>query len=73
MEMSGLMRDGRTEPASRDQFLRRERGQGKMIFPSRLTTSRIAATIIVPVDAQPAERDSILLHTHEDKQYINLF
>ena len=29
MEMSRLTRDGTAEPVSRDQILRRERGQGK--------------------------------------------
>ena len=32
-EMSRLTRDGTPEPVSRDQILRRERGQGKIIFP----------------------------------------
>ena len=31
--MSRLMRDGTTEPVLRDQFLRRERGQGNIHFP----------------------------------------
>ena len=31
--MSRLMRDETIEPVSRDQILRRERGQGSMIFP----------------------------------------
>ena len=31
--MSRLMGDGTTEPISRDQILRRERGQGNMHFP----------------------------------------
>ena len=30
--ISGLTRDGMAEPVSRDQILRRERGQGKFIF-----------------------------------------
>ena len=33
MEMSRLTRDGTAEPVSRDQILRRERGQGNMNFP----------------------------------------
>ena len=33
MEMSRLTRDGTAEPVSRDQFLRRERGQGNIHFP----------------------------------------
>ena len=33
MEMSRLTRDGTTEPVSRNQILRRERGQGNIRFP----------------------------------------
>ena len=33
MEMSRLTRDGTAEPVSRDQILRRERGQGNINFP----------------------------------------
>ena len=33
MEMSRLTRDGTAEPISRDEILRRKRGQGKIIFP----------------------------------------
>ena len=33
MEMSRLTRDGTAEPASRDQILRRERGQGNIHLP----------------------------------------
>ena len=40
-KMSGLTRDGTAEPASQGQTLRRERGQGKSIFPVELTTGRI--------------------------------
>ena len=39
--MCGLTRDGTAEPTSQGQTLRRERGQGKSIFPVELTTSRI--------------------------------
>ena len=31
--MTRLTRDGTAEPVSRDQILRRERGQGNMYFP----------------------------------------
>ena len=41
MKMSRLTRDGMAEPISRDQILRHARGQGKIIFPVQLTTSRI--------------------------------
>ena len=33
MEMSRLTRDGTAEPVSRDQIIRRERGQGSLHFP----------------------------------------
>ena len=40
--MSRLTRDGTAEPGSRDQILKRERGQWKKnISPLQLTTSRI--------------------------------
>ena len=41
MEMSRLTQDGTVEPVSRDQILRHARGQGNIIFPVKLTTSRI--------------------------------
>ena len=41
MEMSRLMRDGTDEPVSRDQILRRERGQGNIHFPCSATMRRI--------------------------------
>ena len=39
--MSRLTRDGTAEPVSRDQILRNAGGQGNIIFPVQLTTSRI--------------------------------
>ena len=40
--MSRLTRDATTaEPISRDQIIRHARGQGNIIFPVQLTTSRI--------------------------------
>ena len=42
MKMSRLTRDGTAEPVSRDQILRHARGQGNIIFPVQLTTSRIS-------------------------------
>ena len=41
--MSELTPGGTAKPASRDQSLRRERGQGKCTFPVQLTTSRIGS------------------------------
>ena len=40
-----LTRDGTAEPVSRDHIFRRKRGQGKIIFPVRLATSRIGNLI----------------------------
>ena len=40
MEMSRLTRDGKAEPVSLDQILRHARGQGNILFPVQLTTSR---------------------------------
>ena len=46
MEMSRLTRDGTAEPVSRDQIIRRERGQGNIHFPTvQLTTCRIGNPI----------------------------
>ena len=39
--MGRLTRDGTDKLVSGDQILRRERGQGKLIFPLQLTTSKI--------------------------------
>ena len=39
--MGRLTRDGTAEPVWRDQILRRARGQGNIIFPVQLATSRI--------------------------------
>ena len=36
-----LTRDGTAEPVSRDQILGHARGQGNIIFPIQLTTSRM--------------------------------
>ena len=36
--MSTLTRDGTAEPVSRDQMIRRARGQGNIDFPVQLTT-----------------------------------
>ena len=48
--MSRLTRDGTVEPISRDQILRRERGQGNIHFPIQLTTSRMG-DLVYPVDS----------------------
>ena len=45
MVMSRLTRYGTAEPVSRDQILRRERGQGSIHFPCSTTTSKIGNLI----------------------------
>ena len=45
--MSRLTRDGTAEPVSRHQILRCEPGQGNVIFPVQLTTSRIFANFLL--------------------------
>ena len=53
-QMSGLMRDGTTEPVSRNLFFRRERGQETYIFlPVQLTTSRIGNPTYLTLDSLP--------------------
>ena len=48
--MRGLARDGTAEPFSRDQNLRRERGQEKfMFFSVQLTTSRIGNNNVITI------------------------
>ena len=50
-------RDGEAEPVSRDQILRRERGQGNDNFPSvQLTTNRIG-NHMYPVDPYTLRSD----------------
>ena len=64
--MSRLTRDGTAEPVSRDQILRRERGQGIFVFPVQLTTCRIGNltrlihTLAICVTIQ----GSLLLYMH---------
>ena len=61
MEMSKLTRDGTAEPVSRDQILRRERGQRIILFPCSAADHE--------QDWQPcpvvrAIQTNIVLHTH---------
>ena len=51
MKMSRLTRDGTAEPVSRDQILRHAQGQGNIIFPVQLTTSRIGNYPVDPYSA----------------------
>ena len=61
--MSRLTRDGTAEPVSRDQILRHARGQGNIIFPVQLTTSRIGN--LTPVDPHSAICDNhTYIHTY---------
>ena len=58
--MSRLTRDGTAEPVSQDQILRHAWGQGNIIFPVQLTTSRIG-NLTYPVDPYSAIYDD---HTY---------
>ena len=64
MEMSRLTRDRTAEPVSRDQMLRRERGQGNIYFtyccqsfleqvPSTFVSGRLSAPLCFPFNATP--------------------
>ena len=57
--MSRLARDGTTEPVSRDQVLRRERGQGNVHFPCSADNEHDWQHY--PVDPYSATRDD---HTY---------
>ena len=58
MEMSRLTRDGTAEPVSRDQILRRERGQGNTIFPCSADPSRIGNLRAILNENDNFERNS---------------
>ena len=60
--MSRLTRDGTAEPVSRDQILRRGRGQRNIIFPVQVTTSRIGN--LNPVDPCSATVYVTTFHTY---------
>ena len=74
--MSRLTRDGKAEPVSRDQILRHARGQGNIIFPVQLTTSRIGnhtrlihtllyvMTIHTYIPSHPISLHSVLSHPY---------
>ena len=66
MEMSRLTRDGTAEPISRDQILRHARGQGNIISPVQLTTSRIGNQPY-PIDPYSAICDD---HTYKQVSLI---
>ena len=63
MEMSRLTRDGTAEPVSRDQVLRRERGQGNTHFPCSADHEQ---------DWQPYPLDSYSCYTR-DRTYIHTY
>ena len=76
MEMSRLTRDGAAvETVSREQIVRRERGQGIFIFPVQLTTSRIGN--LTRLIYAPANADTFNMSTSyqkwvwEREAYIN--
>ena len=60
--MSRLTRDGTAEPVSRDQILRRERGQGNIYFPC--SADREQDWQSYPVDPYYAICDRQYIHTY---------
>ena len=59
--MSGLTRDGTVEPASRDQFLRLERGYGKYyLFPCSADHEQDWQ----PYPVDPYSAESLAIHTY---------
>ena len=62
METSRLTRDGTTDPVSRDQILRRERGQGNFHFPC--SVGHVQDCQPYPVDSYSSYMcDHIYIHT----------
>ena len=61
MEMSKLTRDGTAEPVSRDQILRRERGQRIILFPCSAADHEQDWQ---PCPVARAIHTNIVLHTH---------
>ena len=61
MEMSKLTRDGTAEPVSRDQILRRERGQRTIHFPCSAADHE---QDLQPCPVVRAIHTNIVLHTH---------
>ena len=60
MEMSRLARDGTAEPVSRDQILRRERGQGIINFPCSASWPRAGLATLPSCDGHTYKQ---ALHT----------
>ena len=61
MEMSRLTRDETAEPVSRDQMIRRERGQGTIHFPCSADHEQDRKPY--PVDLYTAICDDYCIHT----------
>ena len=58
--MSGLARDGKNEPVSRDEVVRRKWGQGNKCFLVRLTKSRVGKrTRLIHTTM-----NVVIIHTH---------
>ena len=64
MEMSKLTRDGTAEPVSRDQILRRERGQRIIHFPCSAADHEQDWQDWQPCPVVRAIHTNIVLHTH---------
>ena len=72
MEMSRLARDGTAEPVSRDQILRRERGQGNVHFPCSADHEQDWQPY--PLDPYSAIcNDPTYMHTHTYLRYTYVF
>ena len=74
MEMSRLTRDGNAEPVSRDQILRRERGQENINFPC--SADHVQDWQPFAVDPHTLYIICATIHTQyidadPDQQYIN--
>ena len=72
VENERLTRDGKAESFSRDQILRRERGQKNCLsYPVQLNTSRISNHMI-PLDVQWAIFDdhNFLAHIYQNQKTL---
>ena len=69
MEMGRLARDGTAEPVSRDQTLRRERGQGYINFPCSADHEQDWQPYPVDPSLAVCNADTYI-HTYESWKYV---
>ena len=70
--MSRLTRDGTAEPVSRDQLVRRERGQGNIYFPCSADHEQDWQPY--PVDPRSATCDDYTyIHTYHERCGVDKF